>query len=82
MELARVNPLYDSRLLQSLDTKLRETILRKQQELGSGTQIVHDDAAATGMKAVKYMGAIEGLNLALQLMEQTHKEMSGKAKKD
>ena len=77
-----MNPHFDTRVLQTADTRIRECISQHETELGNGTQIVADDAAATGMKAARHMGIIRGLNLALQLMEGVHKEMTGKAKKD
>ena len=78
-----LNPVFDSRVLQTADVRIREAITQHETELGNGTAcVVPDDAAATGMKASRHMGIIRGLKLALQLMEGAHKEMTGKAKKD
>ena len=73
-----MNPHFDSRVLQTADTRIRETIRRYETEVGNGSQIVPNDAAATGMKVNGHVGIIRGLNLALDLMEKAHKEMTKK----
>ena len=71
---------FDSRFAQKLHNVLREDADQAFRELGSGAQIIRDDAAATGMNCAKYMGHIAGLELALKRMREVHDEMMGKTK--
>lgn len=48
------------------------------QTLASGSQIIRDDAAATGMNCARYIGLIEGLKTALDILKRIDAEMSGK----
>lgn len=48
--------------------------------LGNGSQIIRDDAAASGMNCARVIGKIEGLALALTRIEETADDLSGKKK--
>ena len=68
---------WDTRFAQALDERIERTIRDTEQALGSGA-FVKSDMGATAIFAVKQVGVIEGLRIALGLMGQVHKEMTGK----
>jgi len=72
-----VNPL-DTRFARILHDKLTADLNEAHTTLGSGTQIIREDAAATGMNCVKYMGIIDGLKTALARIKQVNDEIEGK----
>lgn len=76
-----MNTPFDSRFAQNLYTRITEDLNRAHTELGNGSQIVADDASATGMKCAKHMGIILGLKSALTHIEQVNDEMNGKGDK-
>lgn len=69
------NP-YDSRALNLLRVKVNEDLNLMHNDLGSGTQMLRDDAAATGMNCARYIGVIQGLKLALERIKETDDEMN------
>ena len=50
------------------------------EQLGSGTQLVRDDASASGMNCARYVGKIDGLKLALIRIQETSDDLSGSSK--
>lgn len=72
----------DIRALHKLRERLVEDLQAAHEHLGSGKQIVPDDAAATGMRCVKWMGLIEGLTAAMTHIKQINDEMNGKKGSD
>lgn len=73
--------IYEQRFLTSLRQRIADELTAKHNELGNGTQIVRDDAAATGMNCARMIGAIAGLVTALNLVDRIEEEMSGKPSK-
>lgn len=73
---------YDERFKTNLTKLLIEKLDSTHLELGNGTQIVQDDASATGMRCARHMGIILGLKTALSLIKQVEEDMSGKKKGD
>ena len=71
---------YSIRFAQLLRERLSEDLNDEHTKLGNGTQIVANDAAATGMKCAKAMGIIDGLKTALDRIKRVHEEMQGKDK--
>ena len=72
-----MNP-YDSRFAQELQKRIVAQLTQVHSELGNGSQIIRDDAAATGMNCAKHIGKIAGLEAALALMKEVDKHMNGK----
>ena len=72
---------YDTRFIQNLHAKISEDLQKTYQDLGSGTQIIRDNAAATGMACARYVGRIAGLQSALEYIKEINEDMSGKATK-
>lgn len=73
--------IYEGRFLSNLRQRIADELNARHTELGNGTQIVADDAAATGMRCARIMGAISSLKGVLELINQIEDEMSGKSKK-
>ena len=73
------NP-YDERFQANLTKLLTKKLSEVHADLGNGTLIVQDDAAATGMRCARQMGMIAGLKSALAFIEQVEHEMSAKTK--
>lgn len=73
--------IYEGRFLSNLRQRIAEDLTARHTELGNGTQIVADDAAATGMRCARIMGAISSLKNVLTMIDQIEDEMSGKSKK-
>lgn len=65
------------RFAAKLQERLTELLNTAHRDLGSGSQIVRDDAAATGMACARYIGKIEGIKDARKLLLELHKEMNG-----
>lgn len=72
--------MYADRILNALRKKVADVLTDKHNELGGGSKLVADDAAATGMACAKVMGEISGLKTTLFLIEETEREFSGKKK--
>lgn len=72
---------YDSRLAQLLAQKLAADLTDAHDALGSGAQIIREDAAATGMACARTVGKIAGLKLALARIREAEDEMAGKLPK-
>lgn len=63
-----------------MHAEIVETLNIVHRDLGSGSQIIRDDAAATGMLCAGYIGEIKGLKRALDLIAKVNDEMNGKGK--
>ena len=50
------------------------------EQLGSGTQLVRDDASASGMNCARFIGKIDGLKLALIRIQETSDDLSSSSK--
>jgi len=72
---------YDTRFLNEFHAAIEDALDRYRRDLCSGTQINQSDAAATGMAFARYVGRIDGLGIALQLMQQVNDDMNGKNRK-
>lgn len=72
--------IYESRIIERLRQRLHEDRERKRDEMGNGSQMVADDAAATGMRCAKVMGHIQGLTDAINHIRAIEEELSGKRK--
>jgi hypothetical protein len=72
---------YEIRFAQLLHARLTQDLQDAHTDLGSGSQIVRDDAAATGMACAKYMGLIDGFKTALVRIKQVNDELTGKTKR-
>lgn len=72
---------YESRFLEKLHADIVSALNDAHTKLGNGTQIVPNDATATGMNCARYVGEIKGLNDVLQLMRQIQSEMNSKIKR-
>ena len=70
---------WDSQYALRLRNNLADRLSKVHRDLGSGTQLIRDDAAASGMNCAKYVGIISGLEQALEAMKEVEKDMSGKA---
>jgi hypothetical protein len=68
----------DTRALLMLRDKLTYLLNETHTNLGSGTQIIREDAAATGMNMVKYVGMIAGLQAAVHLLGVVDDEINGR----
>lgn len=68
----------DTRFAQLAYGKIVEALNEAHQTLSSGSQVIREDAAATGMNCVRYIGLIEGLETALHLLKRVDAEMAGK----
>lgn len=66
------------RFAAKLQERLTEILNKAHRDLGSGSQILRDDAAATGMACARYVGKIEGIKDAMGLLLELHDEMNGK----
>lgn len=75
------NPDLSHGVLRRTDEVILATILKARRDLGSASQLIRDDAAATGMNCAKYMGRIEGLEEARTLIAAVDEETTGRAKK-
>ena len=71
----------DVRFARRLDAELVKAADQLRADLGSGSQMIRDDAAATGMNCVKYIGLIGGLEQARKLLAQLDEELTGRAPK-
>lgn len=47
------------------------------EQLGAGTQLIRDDASASGMNCARYVGKIDGLKLALIRIQEISDDLSG-----
>jgi hypothetical protein len=72
---------FESRALRDIAAKLRERLQDAHNHLGKGAWVVADDAAATGMAAVRRVGEIAALYAALSDCEEVEKELMGTPKK-
>ena len=68
----------DTRALQMLRQKLIDHLNEAHENLGSGSQIIRDDAAATGMNFARYAGMISGLQDAMKYTQDVDDEINGK----
>lgn len=68
----------DTRALNMLRGKLVDILNETHTNLGKGTQVIREDAAATGMNMVRYVGMIYGLQVALKQIEITDDEINGR----
>lgn len=75
-----MNP-FDSRFVANLHALIAEDLQRLHTELGNGSQMIADDAAASGMRCARQIGVIAGLKAALGHIQQINDEMSGKSDK-
>lgn len=71
----------DLRFAGELQKRLTDELNEAHRNLGSGTSILRDDAAATGMGMARQVGKIEGIKAALTLLKQVHEELTEKADK-
>ena len=71
---------YDSRFAQNLKARISEHLQNTHRDLGSGTLLIREDAAASGMNCAEYIGKIKGLKIALNCMDEIDREMNGKVK--
>lgn len=71
----------DVRLVQDIRNALAEELTRVHRDLGSGSQVIREDAAATGMNCVNYVGQIKGLQTALKIVDEVHRDLTGSSKK-
>ena len=69
---------YDGRALNLLHDKLVAILNETHTNLGKGTQVIREDAAATGMNMVRYVGMIYGLQVALEQIKITDDELNGR----
>lgn len=69
---------FKSRVLRTVHERIMEDqdSLRKSMD----SQIIRENASATGMNCAQIVGKIAGLELALTHMKQVHAEMTGKIK--
>lgn len=79
LDARRVN--YENRYMSLLRQRIADELTNKHKALGSGSIIVTDDAAATGMKFSRVVGEIAGLETALGIAKMVDDEMSGKPNK-
>ena len=70
----------DTRALAEVHKALVEDLNAIHEQLGSGTQLVRDDASASGMNCARYVGKIDGLKLALIRIQETSDDLSGSSK--
>ena len=70
----------DTRALAMMHKALVEDLNAIYEQLGSGTQLVRDDASASGMNCARYVGKIDGLKLALIRIQETSDDLSGSSK--
>ena len=73
--------IFESRFISNVTERIAQQISDLHTELGSGSAVIANDAAATGMKCVRIIGKIEGLKAALIHIKQIEEEMSGKSEK-
>ena len=71
----------DTRALAEVHKALVEDLNAIYEQLGSGTQLVRDDASASGMNCARYVGKIDGLKLALIRIQETSDDLSSSGKK-
>ncbi len=69
---------YDIQALNMLDAHLVQALDSAHSALASGTQIIRDDAAATGMACAQSIGRIAGLKVARDLVAQVEDELMGR----
>lgn len=69
---------YDSRFAHLLALKLADDLTDAHNALGNGSQIIREDAAATGMACANCIGKIQGLKLALARIQDVEDELAGK----
>jgi len=69
---------YEARFVETLRKRIIDDLTARHNELGGGSVIVPDDAAATGMRVARQVGVISGLKTALAHIEATQDEMSGR----
>ncbi len=72
---------WDERFVEEATSRIVEDIQDTYNNFGKGSWIKRDDAAATGMAAVLLQAKIDGLQIALLHLKQTHDAMTGKAEK-
>ena len=73
-----INQPYDTKFLNELHAAITFELTKLRTDLGSGTQVVANDASATGMAYARYVGRIFGLETALELILQINDDMNGK----
>jgi hypothetical protein len=74
--------IYADRFLTNLRNKVFAEIHARHVELGNGSVVVGDNPSATGMKFVRVVGVITGLQAALTLIDEMEDEMSAKPRKE
>jgi len=72
-----VNPL-DTRSLNMVRKKVVEGLNDAYNELGSGTQVIRDDAGATGMNCARYIGFIAAMRGVLKYLQEVDDELHGR----
>lgn len=70
----------DTRALAEVHKALVEDLNAIYEQLGSGTQLVRDDASASGMNCARFIGKIDGLKLALIRIQETSDDLSSSNK--
>jgi hypothetical protein len=73
--------IFESRFISNVTERIAQQISDLHTELGNGSAVLSNDAAATGMKCIRIIGKIEGLKSALIHIKQIEEEMSGKGEK-
>ncbi len=68
--------IFENRFASALRKKLADELTAKHRELGSGTKIIANDAAATGMACARTVGEIAGLEIAIRMMDRVEEEMA------
>ena len=70
------------RFAQLLHQRVTDDLSKAHNDLGSGTQIIRDDAAASGMNCARLVGKIEGLRIALRQIDLVDAELHGRKPAD
>ena len=68
----------DIRFAKHLYAYLVEEQDRQRRNLASGSQIIAEDAAATGMRCARSIGLIAGLEWAVKAIADVEKDLTGK----
>ncbi len=77
MEAIVVNSI-DVRALRMLRERVVDALDGLHTDLGSGSQVIRDDAAATGMNCMRYIGSIQALKGMLKEIQSVDDEINGR----
>lgn len=70
---------FETRFAQNVDAEIRKEQTKLLNQLGAGT-LLNGDAATVGMKCAAAIAKVQGLQIALDIMQSVHKEMTGPGK--